>query len=250
MTVRRLEGKVAIVTGAANGIGQAMTGVFVDEGATVLAADIRPEVVDVWKGNDAVMAVQTDITRSESVDEIVRTAEKDAGRLDILCNVAGIIDHLSLLDETTDEIWDRVMDINLKAPFRLCRAALPLLLTRGGSIVNIASMAATKGLPGPTYGASKAGLVGLTRSLAIAYGAKGVRCNAINPGVITTNIGMNSGGYSERGRELLMSIVKGLPVIPNGVPEDIARTALWLCSDDAKYVNGAVVAVDGGMAAA
>lgn len=242
-------GRTAIVTGAANGVGRAMTELFAAEGATVIAADVRPWDVPASSSAHRVITASVDITDATAPQQLVTAALQHTGRLDLLCNVAGIIDRFCLLDETTDELWDRVMDVDLKAPFRLARAALPYLLESRGSVINIGSMSGTKGLPGPTYAAAKSGLVGMTKSLALSYGAQGVRCNIINPGDMHTDIGANSGGYSTRGREHLLRMIRDVPVIPGGTADDVARAALWLASDDARFVNGAVIAVDGGYSA-
>ena len=153
--------------------------------------------------------------------------------------------------ETTDERWDRVINLDLKAPFQICRRAVRGMVERGGgAILNIGSYAGIRGNHGPSYTAAKAGLIGLTRSIAVAYAAKGIRCNIINPGGVNTNIGVHSGGdYQREGILMLRDIIGKFPVKVLGDPEDVARTALFLCSDDAAHVNGAVVSVDGGMSA-
>jgi NAD(P)-dependent dehydrogenase (short-subunit alcohol dehydrogenase family) len=173
------------------------------------------------------------------------------GRIDAVCNVAGINDLCYPLLDTTDERWDAVLDLDLKAPFRICRAVVPGMMQRGGgAIVNVGSYAAIRGNHGPSYTAAKAGLTGLSRSIAVAYAKHGIRCNVLDPGGVRTEIGTHSGGeYHPQGIAMFSDIVTGFPVPWICDPEDIAPTALFLCSDDARHVNGAVVAVDGGMSA-
>jgi NAD(P)-dependent dehydrogenase (short-subunit alcohol dehydrogenase family) len=182
---------------------------------------------------------------------MVEDAERRFGKLDILCNVAGINDLCYPLDETSDELWDRVVNLDLKAPFQICRKAIKGMVQRGdGVILNIASYAAVRGNHGPSYTAAKHGLVGLTLSIAVAFASKGIRCNAINPGGVKTQIGAHSGGdYHQGGLKMFEDIVEKLPVRWVCEPEEIAPTALFLCCDESKHVNGAVVAVDGGMSA-
>jgi NAD(P)-dependent dehydrogenase (short-subunit alcohol dehydrogenase family) len=155
------------------------------------------------------------------------------------------------LDETSDERWDAVVNLDLKAPFQICRKAITGMVQRGsGVILNIASYAAVRGNHGPSYSAAKHGLIGLTLSIAVGYANKGIRCNAINPGAVNTGIRDHSGGeYHPEGLKTFRAITAGLPVNWHCEPEDIAPTALFLCSDEARHVNGAVVAVDGGMSA-
>ncbi|HHU63145.1 MAG TPA: SDR family oxidoreductase [Clostridiales bacterium] len=245
----RLKDKVALITGAANGIGYAMTKVFAQEGAIVLAVDINKTDLEKLNGVENVVPVHADITKLEDIDRIVSMAENQYGKLDILCNVAGINDLLYPMEDTTDEIWDNVMNLDLKAPFRLTRRAVKGMVERGsGVILNIGSYAGLRGNHGPAYTAAKHGLIGLTQSVAFGFANKGIRCNIINPGAITTDIEMHSGGkYHPVGGEMLFKIFKACPTKLYGDPEDIAYTALFLCSDEAKHVNGASVSVDGGL---
>jgi NAD(P)-dependent dehydrogenase (short-subunit alcohol dehydrogenase family) len=247
----RLQGKAALITGAGSGIGYAMTKLFVEQGARVAAVSLHEESVRKWQGVANVVPIQADVTKLADIDRMVDEAEKRFGKLDILCNVAGINDLCYPLDETSDERWDNVIDLDLKAPFRVCRKAIVGMVARGsGVILNIGSYAAVRGNHGPSYTAAKAGLTGLSLSIAVAYASKGIRCNVLNPGGVRTQIGAHSGGeYHHEGIRMFRGIVEKLPVNWVGDPQDIAPTALFLCSDESKHVNGAVVAVDGGMSA-
>ena len=247
----RLEGKVALVTGAGHGMGEAITRLFAAEGAQVVAADFDEPLLKQWDDVPNVYPVHADVTKLEDIHTMVDKAEKDLGHLDIVCNVAGINDLCYTLAETTDELWDAIMDIDLKAPFRICREATKGMVERGhGVILNIGSYAGLRGNHGPSYTAAKAGINGLTKSMAVALTSKGVRANCINPGGINTGIGFRTGGtYSEEGMGMLGRIIGGFPIKQMGEPEDIAYAALYLCSDEAKLVNGACLSVDDGMAA-
>jgi NAD(P)-dependent dehydrogenase (short-subunit alcohol dehydrogenase family) len=247
----RLKDKVALVTGAGSGIGYAMTKLFAQEGARVVAVALHAESVKRWENVENVVPVQADITKIEDIDRMFEHAERKVGKLDIVCNVAGINDLCYPLEQTSDERWDRVIDLDLKAPFQICRRAITGMAQRGtGVILNVASYAAVRGNHGASYSAAKHGLIGLTLSIAVAYARKGIRCNAINPGAVKTGIRARSGGeYHEEGLKMFMDIVEKLPVKWVCEPEEIAPIALFLCSDESKHVNGAVVAVDGGMSA-
>lgn len=247
----RLKGKVALVTGAGSGIGYAITRRFVDEGAIVAAVSLHERSLRAWHNVERVLPIQADITKREDVERAVDAAEREFGRLDILCNAAGINDLCYPLNETTDERWDAVIDLDLKAPFRLCRKAIAGMVAReSGVILNIGSYAAVRGNHGPSYSAAKHGLVGLTLSIAVSFARKGIRCNAINPGSVNTQIGLHSGGeYHQAGLQMFLDIAGKFPVRWVCEPEEIARAALFLCSDEARHINGAVVAVDGGMSA-
>jgi NAD(P)-dependent dehydrogenase (short-subunit alcohol dehydrogenase family) len=247
----RLKGKAALITGAGNGIGYAMTKLFAEQGAKVAAVSLHNESLKKWDNVENVFPIQADITRLEDINRMIDVAEKGFGGLDIVCNVAGINDLAYPLEETGDERWDKVIDLDLKAPFRICRKAITGMVERGsGVILNIGSYAAVRGNHGPSYSAAKHGLTGLTLSIAVAYASKGIRCNVLNPGAVKTQIGAHSGGeYHPGGLKLFMDIVEKLPVQWRCEPDAIALSALFLCSDDARHVNGAVIAVDGGMSA-
>jgi NAD(P)-dependent dehydrogenase (short-subunit alcohol dehydrogenase family) len=247
----RLKGKAALITGAGSGIGCAMTKLFAEHGATVGAVALHDESLRRWANVDNVVPIRADITQLEDVDRMIEDAEHRFGKLDILCNVAGINDLCYPLDETSDERWDNVIDLDLRAPFQICRKAIKgMVQRRSGVILNIASYAAVRGNHGPSYTAAKHGLIGLTLSIAVAFASKGIRCNAINPGGVRTPIGPHSGGeYHPGGLKMFLDIVGKFPVAWDCEPEDIAPAALFLCSDESKHINGAVLAVDGGMSA-
>jgi NAD(P)-dependent dehydrogenase (short-subunit alcohol dehydrogenase family) len=247
----RLEGKIALITGAGSGIGYAMTKLFAKQGASIAAVSLRQQSLRQWDEVSNVLPVQADVTRIEDIDRMINVTETHFGHLDIVCNVAGINDLGYPLDATSDERWDRVLDLDLKAPFRICRRAIQGMLQRGnGVILNIGSYAALRGNHGPSYSAAKHGLVGLSLSIAVGYAKRGIRCNVINPGAVRTQIGAHSGGpYHPEGLKMFMDIAGNLPVDWVCEPEDIARAALFLCSDESKHINGAVMSVDGGMSA-
>jgi NAD(P)-dependent dehydrogenase (short-subunit alcohol dehydrogenase family) len=244
----RLQGKTTIVTGAGNGMGQATTKLFAEEGAKVLAVDISAAALAQWSGLDSVTAIPADLTKAEDIARITVAAEK-LGNLDALCNIAGMNDLSYTLEDTDDARWDRILDLDLKAPFRLMRNLIPLMVKGGGgSVINIGSYAALRGNHGPSYTAAKAGLVGLTRSIAFAYGSKCIRCNIIHPGGMKTDIGLHSGGdYHPEGSARLSSLIKAMPFFCYGDPLEIAYACLFLASDESKLINGAELSVDAGM---
>lgn len=246
---KKLKGKVALITGAGNGMGAAMTKLFVEEGAKVVAVDIMENSLDKWHDNENIISVYADIMNEDDIEKMITTAENDFGRLDIVCNVAGINDLCYTLEDTTNEMWDKVIDLDLKAPFLISRRAAKGMIERGsGVFLNIGSYAAVRGNHGPSYSAAKHGIVGLTMSMAVGLIQKGIRTNCINPGGTITNIEENSGGkYHPEGMGMLMDIAGKFPTQGYAQPEDIANAALWLCCDDSKHINGAIVPVDRGM---
>lgn len=244
-----LENKVFIVTGAASGMGKATTEKFESLGAKIVACDRNEEVVNVWNGHENVTPVIMDVTNLEDIKKMVATLKEVYGKLDGICNIAGINDHSFPLLECDDERWDTVMNIDLKAPFRIIREALPLLIENGGgTIVNIGSYAALRGNHGPSYTAAKAGLEGLTRSVAFAYAKDNIRCNIIHPGGCMTGLTMGpwAAGY-HAAQGTLSNLIKAMPVNGFGRPEEIANAVAFLSSDEAKWINGASISVDGGM---
>lgn len=247
----RFADQTAIVTGAGSGIGLATVRRLVAEGARVVAADVSAEriaavVADTGAvGAVGVVGVVGDVSRQDDVDAIVAAA---GDRIDVLANVAGIMDGLLPPHELDDATWEQVMGVNLTGPMRLTRAVLPAMMAAGrGSVVNVASEASLRASSsGAAYTTSKHGLIGLTRSTAVFYGHLGIRCNAVCPGAVITNIEAAS-----RSAFAMEVVAKHLPIIPSiAQPEEIAAAICWMASTDAGNVNGAVLAVDGGWSAA
>lgn len=240
----QLEGKVAVITGAGSGIGLATTQLFVEEGAQVIAADVSEKGLARLTGIRGVETVVADVTNEADVDRLIATAER-YGHLDVLFNNAGIVDRLLPVAECTDDVWQRVLAVNLYGPFYTCRRALPGMLQRGhGVIINTASVAGLAGArAGVAYTVSKHGLIGLTRNIAATYGSQGIRCVAIAPGGVNTGISLG-GEPSQIG---LATLTKAMSTnVRTGEPIEIARVALFAASDAASFVNGAVLVADGG----
>jgi NAD(P)-dependent dehydrogenase (short-subunit alcohol dehydrogenase family) len=250
-----LRGKVALVTGASSGIGEATARCFAEAGALVAAVARHPENAASLRGLSGILPVAADVTQAADVSHMFRAAEQQLGPVDIVCNVAGINDAFYPLTETSDERWDRVLDLDLKSPFRICRVAVQGMLKRGagGVLIHVGSYAAARGNHGPSYTAAKAGLVGLSNSIAVAYGDRGIRSNVINPGGVS-GTGIQAGSaddeYHPAGFRRLLDIVGGIPLRRRCEPHEVAAVALFLASDLAGHLNGAVVPVDGGMSVA
>ncbi len=234
-----LQGKTAVITGAASGIGRSMVRRFAAEGATVIGVDIDEAGLAKVAAQMGCAVLVADLTTAEGVAAVA------ALDIDILCNNAGILDALTPLEDTDDALWDRVLDINLTAPFKLCRAVVPKMVAKGGGVVlNTCSAASLSGgRAGCSYTASKHALLGLTRSIAWYYGARGVRCNAIAPGAIQTKMQMRQPPH-EGGMQAYMPYFPTIP--PQGKAAEVADVAAFLVSDGARYVNGEVISVDGG----
>ncbi|MGW3346174.1 SDR family NAD(P)-dependent oxidoreductase [Nonomuraea rubra] len=243
--------RVALVTGAGSGIGRAMAVAFAKAGARVVVCDIDAGTAgDVAREiGDAAVAATADIGDASSVEALVGTAISTYGRIDVLCNNAGIMDTMALPADIPLDQWERVLRVNLTGTFLVTHAVLPHLLGQGGgAIVNTASEAGIRGgAAGAAYTASKHGVVGLTKSVAWAYAKDGIRCNAILPGPTMTNIA-NGASFDPAGAARLG------PVLALGErlaqPEQMADAALYLASDAASFINGAIVPVDGGWSAA
>jgi NAD(P)-dependent dehydrogenase (short-subunit alcohol dehydrogenase family) len=243
----RLEGKVAIVTGAGSGIGEATARLMAREGASVVVADLnRVEAERVVGELDAAIAVEVDVSKEESVIHMIDSAIDSFGGLDVLHNNAT---DSSLNAVDTDivsldmAIFDRLLAVNLRGQFLGCKHAIPRMLERGGG--SIVCTASIDGFVGrgvrAAYGASKAGVVLLTKSVASQYGKEGIRCNAVAPGLTLT-----PGAVDNATKEYVDAALSNYPMPRLCVPEDVAKAVLFLASDDAAYVNAATLMVDGG----
>lgn len=241
----RLAGRIAIVTGGGRGIGAGITHRFVKEGAKVaiVQRNSPPEMTL----NERVIFVQADLSNSQDIASAVATVVERFGGVDILINNAGIMFEKTV-DEMTEADWDLMMDINLKAPFLLTKAAMPHLRKRpGASIVNIGSIEGLASNPGhPAYSASKAGIHGFTAAVAVDHGHEGIRCNAIAPGWINSDLSeayIDSMADSDRVRRELLVMH---PVGRLGQPIDVGNLAVWLASEESAFVTGQVYVIDGG----
>ncbi len=249
----RLDGKVAVITGAGSGIGRAMAERFVAEGAAVVVADLVEERVQavasaLQQAGGRVHPFVGDVGSPEDAERMIDGALGAFGRLDILCNNAGIMDGVTPAGDVPLELWERVLRVNLTGPFLACRKAIPIMRAQGGGVIlNTGSIGGLHGgRAGAAYTASKHGLVGLTRNIAYMYAADGIRCNIICPGAVETAIGL--GG--EPNAFGLARLQLGMGTMPRvAKPEEIASVAAFLASDEASYVNGAVIVVDGGWTA-
>ncbi len=239
----RLDGKTAIITGAASGIGRATAALFAAEGARVLGVDL-PDTGLADTAGERIATLEIDIAATDAAPAIVGAARDRFGRLDILMNNAGIGTN-ALAEAMTDAEWDRTMAVNLSAQFRLCREAIPELRRSGaGRIINVASvMAEVTDYGLAAYCASKAGVAGLTRTLALELGKSAITANYIEPGAIVT--GLTRENFANP--EIAAVWAKKAALRRLGQPIDIARAALFLASDDAAFVTGHGLTVDGGL---
>jgi NAD(P)-dependent dehydrogenase (short-subunit alcohol dehydrogenase family) len=243
---RLLDRKVLIVTGASRGIGAAAARLFAVRGATVVAAArdeqaLAAVVAESRQAGGEALAVRTDVTRADAVERLVATTIEHFGRLDGAFNNAGQGQRPTPLAELDAAAFMSTLDVNLFGVFLCLRAELPRL-ARGGAIVNMSSSAGLSGAPGMSaYAAAKHGVIGLTRAAALDYGPKGVRVNAIAPGPILT-----ADGIGAAPAEVQEQVAQMLPLKRLGTPREVAELAAWLLSDDASFVNGATVSIDGG----
>ncbi len=247
------KGKTAIVTGASSGIGRATAKSFAEAGANVVAVarnishlESVKEECKMFSGQILVFA--GDVTKENDRKKCVDTALKQFGRIDVLVQAAGIIAN-GTIENTTDSQWNEMMDINLTSVFRLMQLALPSIIDCKGNIVNVSSVTGTRAFPGVlAYCVSKAGVDQLTRCSALELAPKGVRVNAVNPGVVVTNLHRNGGMDEEAYARFLQHSKDTHPLGRAGTPEEIAELILFLASDKASWITGGTYSIDGGRA--
>lgn len=244
----RFDGKVVIVTGAGSGMGRAAAKKFAAEGAKVVVADVVEQT-----GNETVQQIKSaggeatfqkvDVTKWESVQALVKKAVDTYGKLDVYVNNAGVLDGMANCLDTSEELWDKILNVNLKGYFFGCKASLPELIKTKGNIVMTASVAGLGALGGGTaYTASKFGVVGLINQVACEFASQGVRVNGVAPGGVIT--GMTAAMIDDA--QTSQMIKATTPLGRWAQPEEIANAMLFLASDDASYITGTVVRVDGG----
>lgn len=244
---KTLENKIAVVTGGADGIGKATSVRFANEGATVVVWDMNTvkgdeTVAEINASGGNAIFMQVNTAKYDEVDKATQLTVKNFGRIDILINNAGITRDSSIKKMTPD-IWQQVIDVNLTGVFNCCKCVSDVMVENGwGRIVNASSVVALYGNFGQTnYVATKAGLIGMTKTLAKELGRKGITVNAVAPGFIATEM------VKKMPADVLKSMEEKVPLKRLGMPEEIAATYAFLASDDAAYINGTVISVDGGI---
>jgi len=249
----RLDGKVVLITGAGSGMGRLASVLFAQEGARIVVSEIvepaGQETVEQVRavGGEAVF-VRSDVSKEADMVAAVRAAEAAFGRLDVLYNNAGIFPaEDGAVTDIDEAVWDRVMNVNLKGIYLVCKHGIPALLRAGGgSIVNVASFVALVGctVPQDAYTASKGGVIALTKSLAVQFGPKGIRTNAICPGPIETPLLTSWLLANPQAKQIRLNRI---PMGRFGQAEDIVYLAMYLASDESSWTNGAVMVADGGI---
>jgi NAD(P)-dependent dehydrogenase (short-subunit alcohol dehydrogenase family) len=256
-TKPRLQGKVAVITGAASGMGLSIATRFAAEGALIIAGDwnvarLDQAVADIRQGGGTILGAQGNIADQATAEALIDLAISTHGRIDVVVNNAGVMDYMQGVGELSQDVWRRVIGINLEGPMFTMRRAVPAMVKQGGgSIVNIASTAGIQGgAAGAAYTASKHALVGLTRNTAWMYAKQGIRCNAICPGGTRTNIAesMPQDRLDPAGAARAGAYAALMPGVLE--PEDIAALALFLASDESRYINGTIIPADAGWTAA
>lgn len=251
----RLQGKIALVTGAGSGIGQAVALLFAREGARVIAADrsaegLQKTLCDVAELDLMIEAIQLDVTDEAMVKAVVNQVLEHTGRVDLLLNSAGVGSTQTAVD-TDLETWEQVFAVNVRGTFLLSKYLLPSMIQQGhGVILNMASVAGMVGLPNrAAYCASKAAVIGLTRAMAIDHVKQGIRVNAICPGTVDSPWVGRLLAAADNGDQARQNLVARQPMGRLGRPDEIAEAALYLASDEASFVTGTTLTIDGGLTA-
>ena len=250
----KIQNKVAVITGAGSGMGKAIALLYAREGAKVIAADINLDTVntvvaEIVAERGIAKAIIANVAKEKDVQNMIDEAIGTYGTLDILVNNAGIMDNFVPAVAITDELWEKVFAVNVTGPMRAIRKALPIFVEKkSGIIINIASAGGLMGSrAGAAYTASKHAVVGLTKNVGFQYAKLGIRCNAIAPGGVNTNIGATINNPNKFGMERAMAGINLNPRV--GEPEEIAKIALFLACDDSSLINGAIITADAGWTA-
>jgi NAD(P)-dependent dehydrogenase (short-subunit alcohol dehydrogenase family) len=249
----KLSRRVTIITGAASGIGEASARLFAKEGAHLVLVDLdesglRNVTEELQDLSTVVLDIAADVSDPKTAATVIERVRDNFGRLDVLFNNAGIVIGGSLV-ECTEEEWDRTMDVNLKSMYLLCRAAVPVMVRQGGgSIINMSSIAGAAGLASRgAYSVSKAGVIGLTNSLAADFVKEGLRVNCICPATVETPSLRRRIAASPNPEEARRAFIARQPMGRMGTPEEIAAMVLFLACDDSRYMTGQAIHMDGGM---
>lgn len=241
----KLSNKVAIVTGGASGMGKRMVELFQEEGASVIAADINKEQLQEVSKMENVEGIHLDVSSEESWVNLTHQVMNNYGKIDVLINNAGISSEKTVKDITIDD-WDVMMRINSFGPFAGMKHVVPYMVEqKSGAIVNISSYTAQISMGLNTYSASKGAVRAISKAAATQYGQSGIRVNAVFPGVIQTPM---TEGLNESS-ETVERLIRATPLQKLGTPDDVARSVLFLASDDAGYITGAELVIDGGFSA-
>jgi len=256
LRMKKLENRVSVITGAGSGIGYAIAAGFASEGSLVVATDINNSRLqhlenEIHRHGGTVRTVVADMASEEDIKHMIELAVETYGTVDILVNNAGIMDDFSPVGDVPNDMWQKVMKVNLDGPFMAMRMVVPIFLAKGnGVIINIASVGGlTAGKAGAAYTTSKYALIGLTKNTGYLYSKSGIRCNAIAPGAVSTNI-TETIDFNKVTPLVNDRVMKGMELNPRtGEPVEIAKAAIFLASDDASFVNGSVLTVDGGWTA-